>query len=277
MIPHEALDFGRVLRDGVIRQRLDKNSTILHALNPVIENGENAAIRLGADQAAEALLEREDGFGDLVFGEGVAAIVLEGADARGDDRIAGNGERQFINDDAGKLRAGNVHALPETGGGEEDGVGGGLEAFEENGAGRSALQERGKSDAASDALVDIFHLRVAGEEAKGAAFGDLEKADDFVGGASGKILVAHVGHGRGDIEERLLAEIEFGREDVFVRRLNAEALLEVIEASADGKSGGSQGDGVELAEEFFAQDFADVNGSGGENDAAAAALVPIDV
>ena len=56
---------------------------------------------------------------------------------------------------------------------------------------RSSSVERGavpcsskrKVDAAGDALVNVSHLSVAGEEAEGAAFGDFEKTFDFVGGA----------------------------------------------------------------------------------------------
>ncbi len=61
----------------VIGQGLEKNFTILHALDAVVEDGENAAIRLGADEATEALLQRENRFRNLKFGERVAAVFLE--------------------------------------------------------------------------------------------------------------------------------------------------------------------------------------------------------
>ena len=85
---HEAGYFGEVVRGPVTGQGLDKNFTILHALDAVIEDGEDAAVGLRADQAAEALFEGEHRLGDLVFGKGVAAVLLKRADAGGDDRIA---------------------------------------------------------------------------------------------------------------------------------------------------------------------------------------------
>jgi hypothetical protein len=52
---HEALNFSYVPGEAILRQRLDKNFTILHALNTVIENGQHTPISSGAYQPTEAL------------------------------------------------------------------------------------------------------------------------------------------------------------------------------------------------------------------------------
>jgi len=53
---HEALNFSDVPAEAVFRQRFDKNFTIMHALDTVIENGQHAAVSSRAYQPAEALL-----------------------------------------------------------------------------------------------------------------------------------------------------------------------------------------------------------------------------
>ena len=123
---------------------------------------------------------------NLKFGEGIAAVVLQGADASGDNGVAGNGEGQAVDDDAGKLFAGNVHALPEACGGEQHGRGSVFEALEQNGTRRGALQQAGETDASAHALEEIVHLAVAGEEAEGAALAVLQQLHDFVGGLGGE-------------------------------------------------------------------------------------------
>ena len=140
---HESPDIVDFPGERVIGERLDKNSTILHALDAVIEDGEHAAVGARADQAAEALFQGEDSFRNLVFGKGVASFFGKGAHSRCDDGVGGDGERQAVDDDAGELVAGNVHALPEAGGGEKDGAGGVAESLEQCGTRRGALQQEG--------------------------------------------------------------------------------------------------------------------------------------
>ena len=53
---HKALNFSDVPGEAILRQRFDKNFTILHALDTVIENGQHAAVSSRAYQPAEALL-----------------------------------------------------------------------------------------------------------------------------------------------------------------------------------------------------------------------------
>ena len=98
-------DLGDVLRGGVLRQGLKKNSTILHSRDAVIEDRQNPAVGLRPDQPPEALLQRQNCFRHLIFRERIPSVFLQSAHARRHDRIAGHRERQLINDHAGKLRA----------------------------------------------------------------------------------------------------------------------------------------------------------------------------
>ena len=89
-------------------------------------------------------LSGEDRLRHLKFGEGVAAVFVEGIDTRGDDGIAGNGKGQTVDDDAGELVAGNVNTLPKAGSGEQDRARSVLEALQQDGAWRGTLQQQGK-------------------------------------------------------------------------------------------------------------------------------------
>src|SRR5579864_37617 len=77
MIFHEARHFGQILRGLVGRQRLEKNSTILHSLDAVIEDRQNSAIGLRANQSPESLLERQYRLRHLVFRKRIPPILLQ--------------------------------------------------------------------------------------------------------------------------------------------------------------------------------------------------------
>src|SRR6185503_18706638 len=85
----------------------------------------------GADEAAEALFEFDDGFWKLVIAERVAAGLADRVEAGFEERVVGHSERE-LGDDHGLQRvAGNVDALPEAVGAEEDGPWVGFELFEQ--------------------------------------------------------------------------------------------------------------------------------------------------
>ena len=77
-----------------------RDSRKLHPPDTVIEDRQNPSIRLRADQASEALLQRQHGLRHLVFRECVASILFQRPDARRHDRVARHRERQFIDDHA---------------------------------------------------------------------------------------------------------------------------------------------------------------------------------
>src|SRR5574341_1153981 len=78
------------------RKALQEKSTILLAQDAVVEDGEDAAVAAGADEPPEALLEGNDGFGNLVFSKSVVAVLLQPADARAHHRVGRDGERQPV-------------------------------------------------------------------------------------------------------------------------------------------------------------------------------------
>ena len=63
----------------------------------------------GADQPPEALAEAQDGLGQVVFVEG----ILEGLGAGRHQRVGGDIEGQFDDDQHRKRLAGHIHAFPE--------------------------------------------------------------------------------------------------------------------------------------------------------------------
>ncbi len=134
-----------------------------------------------------------------------------------DDRIGRDGEGQAVDDDAAELLALHVDSLPEAGCAEEDGVGGLAELLEQHVARRGAVEQQRIGQLGQQALVDLAHLRVAGEEAEGAAFGDLEHAANAFGGLLGKVRLARIGHVGRQIEQRLPLVVEVRRDDQLAR------------------------------------------------------------
>ena len=110
----EGFDVGDGVGDAVGREGLKKDLAVALAGDAGIEEDEDAAIFKGADKAAEALLESENGFGNLVVEEGAAAGFFDGAHAGLNDGVGGNGEGEAVDDDATKRFALDVDALPKT-------------------------------------------------------------------------------------------------------------------------------------------------------------------
>src|ERR1700677_4452751 len=128
--------------EGIRRQAVEENLTVPLLRNTIIQQDQDAAIGLAADQAAEALLERERGLRNLVVVKRIAAFLPDAFDARFHHRIARNGERKLVDDDAAQLIALHVHALPERRGGEQHAVRGGAKLVEQRVARTGTLQQR---------------------------------------------------------------------------------------------------------------------------------------
>src|SRR5437588_449818 len=128
----ELLDVGDVLGEAVGGQGFKENTAVALALDAGVEEHQNTTIRERADKAAEALLKCDDGVGNLVVEEGFAPESFDGFHSGFDDRVAGDGEGETVDDDATQLLALYVDSLPEGGGAEEDGVGGGGERREKS-------------------------------------------------------------------------------------------------------------------------------------------------
>ena len=110
----ERFDVRDGVGDAVGRQGLKEDLAVALASNAGIEEDEDAAVFKRADEAAEALLESENGFGDLVVEEGAAAGFLDGAHASLDDGVGGNSEGKAVDDYTAKRFALDVDALPKT-------------------------------------------------------------------------------------------------------------------------------------------------------------------
>ncbi len=204
----ESFDVGDVLGEAVGWEGFEKDAAVALALDAWVEEHQDAAVVEAADEAAEALLEGDDGIGDLVVEEGLAAEGFDGLHASFDDGVGGDGEGEAVDDDAGELFALHVDSLPEGRGAEEDGVWSVAELLEEDVAGGGAVEEEWVGEFGEEALVGVAHLGVAGEEAEGAAFGDLEDAADAFGGLLGEVGLAWVGHVRREVKESLLFVVE---------------------------------------------------------------------
>src|SRR5690606_35947623 len=77
-----------------------------------------------ADQASDALLQRQDGLGELRVGERIAAGAADRIDASLDEGVARHRERQLVDDDETQRRPLDVDALPEARGPEQHGIAG---------------------------------------------------------------------------------------------------------------------------------------------------------
>ncbi len=232
-----------------------------------------------ADEPAESLLQRDHRGRHLVVEERVAAVFINRADARGHHRIVRHGERQPVNDDATELFALHVHTLPERRGGEQHGVRGKAKLIEQRAARRRALQQHGKFELAQQAVVQVAHLRVAGEEAEGAPARDLQQFADACRRARAAVGRAWIGQVGRNVEHGLLREVEVRGHHQLARVLHAQPGADVLEgagsvafllvvaararvARGDGERGGSEHCGFHLLEERLAQDSGDVDRGG---------------
>ena len=263
----EGFDVGDGFGDAVGREGLEEYLAVALGGDAWIEEDEDAAVLERADEAAEALLESEDRLGDLVVEEGTAAGFLDGAHAGLDDGVGGNGERQAIDDDATEGFALHVDSLPEAGGAEEDGVGGGTEFLEESFSRSGAVEEKRKIEDGKKALVEGAHLGVAGEEAEGAAAGDSQDTLDGGSGRGDEVRIARIRHGGWEIEECLLAIAEVRGDDELAGLAEVETAADVLEAALNREGCGGEDNGGDLLEDESAKELGDVDGCGLESTA----------
>src|SRR5579862_7243146 len=277
MIFHEARHFGQILRGLVGRQRLEKNSTILHSPDAVIENRQNSAIRLRPDQSPESLLQRQHRFRHLIFRKRIPPVLLQRLHARRHNRIARHRERQLIDNHARKLRSRHVHSLPETRRRKQHRIRRRSEPVKQHRTRRRPLQQQWKRNPRGHSLVHVLHLRVAGEKTKRAPLGNLQHARNLIRRARRKFRVPHVRHRWRNVQQRLLAKIEFLRQHFFIRRLNSKPLLQIVESPAHSKSSRRQHHRIELVEQPLPQNLAHVDRRRRKKHTLPAPLVPVNV
>ncbi len=263
----EAVDVVDVVGAGVGGEGFEEGFAVAGGADAGVEEHEDAAVGEGADEAAEALFEGDDGLRDLEVVEGVAAGGGDGVGAGLHDGVGGDGEGELVDDDAGELLALDVDALPEGGGAEEDGVGGVAELLEEDVARGGALHHERVGELGQQAVVELAHLGVGGEEAEGAAASDFQDAADLFGGLREEVGVAGLRHVGREVEQGLAGVVEVGGDDELSGEGDAEAFLEVVEGGlafgiGDGEGGGGEDDGGVVGEEGFGEEGGDVDGCG---------------
>ncbi len=96
----EAFDLGDVVGTAVGWEAVEEGGAVAGGADARVEQHEDAAIAQGTDQAAEALLEGDDGLRDLQVIEGVAAGGGDGVGAGFHDGVRGDGEGELVDDDA---------------------------------------------------------------------------------------------------------------------------------------------------------------------------------
>src|SRR5690606_32427082 len=121
-------------RLDALRQGPQEEPAVGLGLDARVEDDDTSLVLVRADEAAEALLEADDGAGDGVLGEGGAAAGLDALAPRLGEGAVGRVEGEARDDDVAEGPPADVDALPEAGGAEEDGVAALAEALEDGGA-----------------------------------------------------------------------------------------------------------------------------------------------
>lgn len=102
-----------------------------------IEYDDSSGIISVSDQSSEALFEFDDGFGCLVIAEGVSAAVADGFQSCFEERVIGDAEGEFGDDDILQGVPGDIDTLPEAVCSEQHGAFVGFEFFEHRGSGET--------------------------------------------------------------------------------------------------------------------------------------------
>ena len=82
-------------------------------LDAPIEHNQYATVGSRPDKPPKPLFEGNGGLGNLIVEESAASAILDRFHARLDNRIAGYGKREPVDNHAAQLLALNVDALPE--------------------------------------------------------------------------------------------------------------------------------------------------------------------
>src|SRR5579863_4706057 len=96
----ETLHFLAFRREPVGRQAVEKDLTVTRFGNPIVQQRQHPPVAAAPNQPSESLLESDGGLRNLIARKRIATIVANGRDARLHHRIARNGERQLIDNNA---------------------------------------------------------------------------------------------------------------------------------------------------------------------------------
>src|SRR5690606_34285821 len=100
------------------RQALEELLPVALLRDALVEDDGDAHVRLAADEAADALAQRDDGERHEVVVERARIALADGVD----DRVVRRRERQLVDDEPGERLARDVDAGPEALGAEQDGA-----------------------------------------------------------------------------------------------------------------------------------------------------------
>jgi hypothetical protein len=96
-------------------QTPQKNPSIAFLKKAYIHNGYNASIAYRSHQATNALAQSQDCAGYLEIEERLAAFIFNTFNTRLDNRITGNLEGQFFNNNTAQRLSNDIDSFPETG------------------------------------------------------------------------------------------------------------------------------------------------------------------
>ncbi len=260
----------------ITRQAVKEYFAVLLAHQSLVQDGENAAVFPAANQPAKSLLQRDDGLGDLVIGEGTAPVFVDQADPGRDDGVRGHGKREAINDDRAQLGSLDVHALPKGACGEENGVRSRAKAFEQSSPGRGPLQQHRVAHPRPDALIDIPHLLMGSEKDEGAPAGSLQELHHLLRRLPREIRRPWVRQSKRRVQQRLGPVVKVRFQDFFLRVVNSQPALDEIERAADRQGRRSQHNGFDALEQLFAEEGRNVDGRRLKKNSAPATLPPED-
>ena len=215
--------------EAVRREGVEEDAAVALALDAGVEQHEDAAVVKRADEAAEALLQGDDSAGHLVVEEGACRRLLRSRPMRalttGSDGTAKGRRSMMTQESCSPCTSTPCQKLEVP---KSTALGVSRNCCEQDVARSSALHEEREGQLGQHALVHDAHLRVAGEQAEGAASGDLEHAAGALGGLREEVGVARVGHAGGQIQQRLLLVVEVGWDDELAGVGQAEALARCV-------------------------------------------------
>ena len=168
---------------------------------PRIEDRDDAAVGVAADQPAEALPQLQHRGRQRVVAEPVAAETLDRLAARLVQRVARRRERQLVDHEQRQRLARHVDALPERRRREQHRADLVAEPLEQALARRLTLHEHVVRHAAADLLAVDLERAVARREHERAPLGEREQRDDLVGRALGEVVAARIGHRARQVEQ----------------------------------------------------------------------------
>lgn len=255
---------------------MEEQATVGLGGDTAVEDGDGAVVAGGADESANALSEFEDGFGKSVLHEGISAAGLNGLEAGFDEGMVGDGEGEAGDDDMAEGVALHVDTHPEAVEPEENGGVVCAELVEHLAGGcAGSLDEEAVAfgfKVMAKVVGDLAHEAGVGEEDEGAGAGLV---DELADGGEGAFFVVGCGGGGevgGQLKGHLLGVVKGGADLQGLAGFGADALEEVGEFAADGEGCAGEDDAGGGFEEGFAEDGADVDGSGEKGGKAAFAL-----